>query len=38
MEKIKAESDVAGHKGIYIIPEGASNGIGTFGYLKCRKR
>ena len=31
MEKIKAESDVAGHKA-YIIPEGASNGIGSLGY------
>ena len=36
MEEIKAESDAAGHKAC-IIPEGASNGIGTFGYLKCMK-
>lgn len=36
MEKIKADTDAAGHKA-YIIPEGASNGIGTFGYLKCMK-
>jgi len=36
MGEIKAESDAAGHKA-YIIPEGASNGIGTFGYLKCMK-
>lgn len=31
MAEIKAESDAAGHKA-YIIPEGASNGIGSLGY------
>ncbi|WP_130890175.1 D-cysteine desulfhydrase family protein [Fusobacterium ulcerans] len=31
MEDIKAESDAEGHKA-YIIPEGASNGIGSLGY------
>lgn len=31
MKKIKAESDTEGHKA-YIIPEGASNGIGSLGY------
>ncbi|MCT4595672.1 MAG: D-cysteine desulfhydrase family protein [Anaeromicrobium sp.] len=31
MKEIKAELDRKGHKA-YIIPEGASNGIGTFGY------
>lgn len=34
MESIKNEYDLKGHKA-YIIPEGASNGIGTFGYFKC---
>jgi D-cysteine desulfhydrase len=34
MESIKKEYDLKGHKA-YIIPEGASNGIGTFGYFKC---
>lgn len=31
MKEIKAESDAEGHKA-YIIPEGASNGIGSLGY------
>ncbi|WP_053956135.1 D-cysteine desulfhydrase family protein [Inediibacterium massiliense] len=31
MEDIKKELDAKGHKA-YILPEGASNGIGTFGY------
>lgn len=34
MEEIAEEYNAAGHKA-YIIPEGASNGIGTFGYLTC---
>lgn len=34
MEDIVKELEAKGRKG-YIIPEGASNGIGTFGYLKC---
>ena len=34
MEELAAEYGKAGHKA-YIIPEGASNGIGTFGYLSC---
>lgn len=34
MEELAAEYAAAGHKA-YIIPEGASNGIGTFGYLSC---
>lgn len=34
MESIKDEYDLKGHKA-YIIPEGASNGIGNFGYFKC---
>lgn len=34
MEKIAEEYNDAGHRA-YIIPEGASNGIGTFGYLTC---
>lgn len=34
MESIKNEYDLKGHKA-YIIPEGASNGIGNFGYFKC---
>lgn len=36
MEEIAEEYAAAGHKA-YIIPEGASNGIGTFGYLSCMK-
>ncbi|CAK7034734.1 D-cysteine desulfhydrase family protein [Fusobacterium varium] len=36
MEKIKAESDAEGHKA-YIIPEGASNGIGSLGYYSAMK-
>lgn len=36
MESIKKEYDSKGDKA-YIIPEGASNGIGTFGYFKCLK-
>lgn len=34
MEELKKELDSKGHKA-YIIPEGASNGIGNFGYFKC---
>lgn len=34
MESIKNEYDSNGYNS-YIIPEGASNGIGTFGYFKC---
>lgn len=34
MEKIKEECDAKGDKA-YIIPEGASNYIGNFGYFKC---
>ena len=34
MENILKELEAKGRKG-YIIPEGASNGIGTFGYLAC---
>lgn len=34
MEGIAEEYNAAGRKA-YIIPEGASNGIGTFGYLSC---
>ena len=34
MEDIKSELEKEGHKG-YIIPEGASNGIGSFGYNKA---
>ncbi|MHD0313918.1 D-cysteine desulfhydrase family protein [Fusobacterium varium] len=36
MQKIKAESDAGGHKA-YIIPEGASNGIGSLGYYSAMK-
>ena len=36
MENILKELEAKGRKG-YIIPEGASNGIGTFGYLACFK-
>lgn len=36
MEDIKAESDAEGHKA-YIIPEGASNGIGSLGYYSFMK-
>ncbi len=36
MQKIKAESDAEGHKA-YIIPEGASNGIGSLGYYSFMK-
>lgn len=36
MESIKKEVDSQGDKA-YIIPEGASNGIGTFGYFNCFK-
>lgn len=34
MEDIKSDLEKQGHKG-YIIPEGASNGIGSFGYYKA---
>lgn len=34
IENILKELEAKGRKG-YIIPEGASNGIGTFGYLAC---
>ena len=34
MENILKELEAKGRKG-YVIPEGASNGIGTFGYLAC---
>lgn len=34
MEELAGEFERQGHKA-YIIPEGASNGIGTFGYLSC---
>ena len=34
MEEIVEELEKKGRKG-YIIPEGASNGIGTFGYVNC---
>jgi len=34
MEEVKKELDAKGHKA-YIIPLGASNGIGTFGYLNA---
>ncbi len=34
MQEIASEQAQAGRKA-YIIPEGASNGIGTFGYLSC---
>ena len=36
MEEVKAELTLKGYKP-YIIPEGASNGIGTFGYYNCIK-
>jgi len=36
MESIKKEYDSNGYNA-YIIPEGASNGIGTFGYFNCMK-
>ncbi len=36
MEEVKAELSAQGHKP-YIIPEGASNGIGTFGYFEAMK-
>ena len=36
MENILKELEAKGRKG-YIIPEGASNGVGTFGYLACFK-
>lgn len=36
MEDIVKELELKGRKG-YIIPEGASNGIGTFGYMACFK-
>lgn len=36
MEDIVKELEAKGRKG-YIIPEGASNGVGTFGYIKCFK-
>ncbi|MGL5055708.1 MAG: D-cysteine desulfhydrase family protein [Fusobacteriaceae bacterium] len=36
MEKIKSESDASGHKA-YVIPEGASNGIGSLGYYSAMK-
>ncbi|MCF2625421.1 D-cysteine desulfhydrase family protein [Fusobacterium perfoetens] len=36
MENILKELEEKGRKG-YIIPEGASNGIGTFGYINCFK-
>lgn len=36
MEAIKLELEERGHKA-YIIPEGASNGIGSFGYIKAMK-
>ena len=36
MEDIVKELAAKGRKG-YIIPEGASNGVGTFGYVKCFK-
>lgn len=36
MENILKELEKKGRKG-YIIPEGASNGIGTFGYINCFK-
>ena len=36
MQKIKAESDAEGHRA-YIIPEGASNGIGSLGYYSAMK-
>lgn len=36
MENILKELEAKGKKG-YIIPEGASNGVGTFGYLACFK-
>ncbi len=36
MEGIVEELAAKGKKG-YIIPEGASNGVGTFGYIKCFK-
>lgn len=36
MQKIKTESDAEGHKA-YIIPEGASNGIGSLGYYSAMK-
>ena len=34
MEELAREYATRGHKA-YLIPEGASNGIGTFGYLSC---
>lgn len=34
LQELAEEAARAGHKA-YIIPEGASNGIGTFGYLSC---
>ena len=34
MESLAREYEAKGHRA-YIIPEGASNGIGTFGYLTC---
>lgn len=36
MGKIKSESDAKGHKA-YVIPEGASNGIGSLGYYSAMK-
>lgn len=36
MENILKDLEAKGRKG-YIIPEGASNGVGTFGYLACFK-
>lgn len=36
MEEIKAKLAKEGHKA-YILPEGASNGIGSFGYFKAMK-
>ena len=36
MEEIKKEYDSNGYNA-YIIPEGASNGIGTYGYFNCMK-
>ena len=36
MQKIKSDLDKYGHNA-YIIPEGASNGIGSFGYINAMK-
>lgn len=36
MENIKKELEASGEKG-YILPEGASNGIGLFGYINAMK-